>query len=302
MLISMVFSMFDDNLQNKNDKKEDEQRKKSFNGLSAREWAALSKNVWNDVSSARKEKHLEHGATFPEKLVNRLIRMYTKESELVLDPFLGSGTTLEACRNTNRNGIGIELNEQFIHYSKDIINQTTFNKELSLKVINDDCRNLLKYVKENSVQLMVTSPPYADFINKSVEDRKKAHKTSLIEIENNSVVKQYSDKKEDFGNLPYKEFLEEIRKLMIKLFSVTKKGGYNVWIVKDSRDTKNNIPYIPFHSDLAKIGEEVGFKYHDLIIWDQNAQRSLVLLGYPSVFYTNQNCSFIVVLRRSNGD
>ena len=41
------------------------------------------------------------------------------------------------------------------------------------------------------------------------------------------------------------------------------------------------------------------FKLHDLIVWDQNEQRSLVLLGYPSVFYTNQNCSFIVVMRKS---
>ena len=52
--------------------------------------------------------------------------------------------------------------------------------------------------------------------------------------------------------------------------------------------------------NLARIGEEAGFKFHDLIVWDQNAQRSLILLGYPSVFYTNQNCSFIVVFRKTN--
>lgn len=292
----------DNNIKYENNQKESKQRQKSFNGLSAKEWAVLSKNVWDDVSSARQGKHIEHGATFPEKLVNRIIRMYSKEGDLVLDPFLGTGTTLEACKNTNRNGIGIELNERFIHYSDDIINQSSLKKPLSLKVINDDCRNLLKYVKENSVQLMVTSPPYANFINKSVEDRKKTHKTSLIKTENNSVVKQYSDKKEDFGNLAYNEFLEELKQLMGKLFLVTKKGGYNVWIIKDSRDTKNGISYIPFHSDLARLGEEVGFRYHDLIIWNQNAQRALVLLGYPSVFYTNQNCSFLVVLRRPNGN
>lgn len=299
----LVFDMdIDNNLENENNQKESEQRQKSFNGLSAREWAILSKNVWDDVSSVRKGKHIEHGATYPEKLVDRVIRMYTKEGDLVLDPFLGTGTTLEVCKNTNRNGIGIELNEHFIHYSDDIINQVSLKKSISLKVINDDCRNLLKHVKENSVQLMVTSPPYANFINRSVEDRKKTHKTSLIKTENNSVVKPYSDKKEDFGNLSYNEFLEELKQLMEKLFVVTKKDGYNVWIIKDSRDTKNSIPYIPFHSDLAKLGEAAGFRYHDLIIWNQNAQRALVLLGYPSVFYTNQNCSFLVVLRRPNGN
>jgi len=283
-------------------KKEAEQRNKSFNGLTASEWASLSKNVWNDVSSPRAKKHLEHGATFPEKLANRLILMYTKKGDLVLDPFLGTGTTLEACRNTNRNGIGIELNERFIPFALEVTKQTTLQKSISLKVVHDDCRNLLNHVKEESVQLMVTSPPYANFIQKSIEDRKNTHKTSLIRIENNSTVNQYSNKKEDFGNLEYFDFLKELKEVMKKLFIVTKKGGYNVWVVKDYRDTKNGIPYISFHSDLAKIGEEVGFKHHDLIIWDQTGQRKLVLLGYPSVFYTNQNCSFLVVLRKPNGN
>lgn len=285
-----------------NKAKEIEQRKKSFNGLTAKEWASLSKNVWNDVSSSRGKKHLEHGATFPEKMINRLIKMYSKEGDLILDPFLGTGTTLEACRNTQRQGIGIELNERFILHARKIEEQLMFGNSVSLKVVHDDCRNLLNHVNPDTVQLMVTSPPYSNFIQKSVEDRKKTHKTSLIRLDNNSTVNPYSNKEEDFGNLDYRKFLDEIKELMKKLLIVTKKGGYNVWVIKDYRDTKKGIPYIPFHSDLAKLGEEIGFKYHDLIVWDQNEQRSLVLLGYPSVFYTNQNCSFLVVLRKPNGN
>ena len=286
----------------KNKDKEVQQRNKSFNGLTAKEWTLLSKNVWNDVSSPRGAKHLEHGATFPEKMINRLISMYTKKGDLVFDPFLGTGTTLEACINTKRNGVGIELNERFIIHANKVVKQSTLTDLVSVKVIHDDCRNLLDHIKEESVQLMVTSPPYANLIQKSIADRKKTHKTSLIKLENNSTVNQYSEKLEDFGNLSYPDFLVEIEALMRKLFLVTKKGGYNVWVIKDFRDTKNNMPYISFHSDLAKIGENVGFKFHDLIVWDQNDQRSLVLLGYPSIFYTNQNCSFLVVLRRPNED
>ncbi len=278
--------------------KEKKQREMTFNGLTAKEWTSLSKNIWNDVSSARNNKHLSHGATFPEKMINRLIRMYTKKNDLVLDPFLGTGTSLEACRNTERNGIGIEINEKFISFAKEISSQKTLDSKINLKVINDDCRNLLEYIQENQIQLMVTSPPYANFIQKSESDRKKTHKKSIITNENNSQVKQYSNKPEDFGNLGYDQFIIEIKELMKKLITVTKPGGYNVWIVKDARDTQNDKPYVAFHSDFARIGEEVGFKFHDLIIWDQNQQRRLVLLGYPSIFYTNQNCSFIVVLRK----
>ncbi len=148
---------------------------------------------------------------------------------------------------------------------------------------------------------MITSPPYADFIRKSVEDRSTVHKRSRIALDNNSRVKQYSDDSRDFGNLPYDRFLRELDGLMAKLYAVTRPGGYNAWIVKDYRDTKNGVPYVAFHSDLARLGEARGFRFHDLIVWDQNDQRSLILLGYPSVFYTNQNCSFIVILRKPQG-
>lgn len=285
----------------KNINKKDEN---SFNGLTPTEWASLSKNVWDDVSSPREPYHLEHGATYPIALADRIIRMYSKKGDLVFDPFVGVGTTVTSAYRQNRSGIGIELNEKFYKIANNVLNQekaNLFNNEksnLSHIIYNDDCRNLKKYLKDNTVQLTFTSPPYANFIQKSLKDREETHKTSLIKYANNSTVKQYSQRVEDFGNLDYQNFLKEIKKILIDNLQITKKGGYSVWVVKDYRDTKNKIPYIDFHSDLASVGKEVGWLYQDLIIWDQNGQRRLVLLGYPSVFYTNQNCSFIVVFRK----
>lgn len=275
-------------------------QKTGFNGLTPTEWASLSKNVWNDVSSPRNQFQLAHGAVYPVKLAERLIKMYSKEGDTVLDPFLGIGTTLIAAQNLKRHGIGIELNPKFTQIAEKWLNENRglFLNEFNYKVINDDCRNLLQYIKKDDIQVTVTSPPYANFIRKSIEDRTNTHKKSVITFENKSTVKPYSDDKRDFGNLPYQEFLEEIKIILKANYEVTKNGGYSAWVVKDYRDTKNKIPYIAFHSDLARIGEVAGFKFHDLIIWDQTGQRRLVLLGYPSVFYTNQNCSFIVVFRK----
>lgn len=271
-----------------------------FNGLTPSEWASLSKNVWNDVSSPRNSYQLEHGAVYPVKLAERLIKMYSREGDSVFDPFLGIGTTLIAAQNLNRHGIGIELNPRFESIAEKWLseNKGLFHEGLHYRVVNDDCRNLLKYVRKEKIQVTVTSPPYANFIRKSVQDRNTTHKKSVITFENKSTIKPYSEDERDFGNLPYNRFLEEIKFILKANFEVTKKGGYSAWVVKDYRDTKNRIPYIPFHSDLAKAGEEAGFKFHDLIIWDQTGQRKLILLGYPTVFYTNQNCSFIVIFRR----
>jgi len=78
--------------------KEEKKAKLGFNGLTPTEWALLSKNViveddllnpvWNDLSSPRNKYQLEHGAVYPIKLCERLIKMYSAEGDTVFDPFL----------------------------------------------------------------------------------------------------------------------------------------------------------------------------------------------------------------------
>lgn len=273
---------------------------RGFNGLTPRDWAALSRNVIRNVSPAREEYRRRHGATFPLPLAERFIRLYTAERDLVLDPFLGTGTTLVAARRWNRRGIGIELSEQFCAISRQQVGQRTLYDDWGLpqKVIHDDCRNVSKYADSCSVQLVLTSPPYANFIRRSLEDRATTHKQSVLVDQNLSMVRPYSDDPLDFGNLQYEAFLRELKPLVRDLFALTREGGYNVWIVKDHRQPEEGRPYVDLHSDIAHIGESCGFKYHDLVVWDQNEDRSLVLLGFPSIFYTNQNSTFIVVLRK----
>lgn len=274
--------------------------KVGFNGLSPKEWTKLSRSVWSarEVSSARESYHLEHGATFSVALAERAVKMYTNKGDVVLDPFLGVGTTLFAARNLGRKGIGIELYQKFVDTAKKVLSQQTLVEKPEQIMIQGDCREVLQSVEMSSVQLVFTSPPYANFILRSVEDRKRTHKTSRLVFDNRSVVKQYGKDQRDFGNLAYEDFLHETGKVMTELYRVIKPGGYNVWVVKDCRDPQNGKPFIDFHSDIAHTGEEAGFLYHDLIVWDQNEQRSLVLLGYPSVFYVNINHTFLVVLRK----
>jgi len=52
----------------------------------------------------------------PEKLVWRCVRTSTKEGDLVVDPFLGVGTTMRVCGKHNRNFIGFEINEEYRKY------------------------------------------------------------------------------------------------------------------------------------------------------------------------------------------
>ena len=279
--------------------KESEQRKKTFNGMTAREWTLNSRSVWNDLSSARKKKHLNHGATYPEKLCDRVIAMYSKKGDTILDPFLGTGTTIISAINNNRCGIGIELSPTFFQLANQEIQKSiNSSNTTAFSLYNGDCEEQLDNIEDAKIQLTLTSPPYADLIHKVIDDRTNRHKNSVFVYENNATTKVYSNLECDLGNMSLENYKEKVVRIMRKIYSKTKLGGYNVWVVKDFRDIKNKIPYVDLHSLIAECGSKAGFVYHDLIIWDQNEQRSLVLLGYPSVFYVNQNHSFIVVLRR----
>lgn len=279
--------------------------KKSFNGLSAKEWAAHSRSVWNDVSSPRTKEQMDHGATYPEKLCVRLIEMYSNKGDMILDPFLGTGTTVIAALKTERRSVGIELTDRFYEYAVNNINlqfpiqQTIDGRALpEYCIFKGNCEDILDTLDTDSVQLTLTSPPYANLIHKIVEDRTQRHKQSIYVTENNSTTNPYSEDANDLGNMPFSEYLSHILTIMEKIYRVTKPGGYSIWVVKDFRDIKDKMPYVDLHSKIAEMGSKVGFKYHDLIIWDQNERRKLVCLGYPSVFYVNQNNSFIVVLRK----
>lgn len=279
-----------------------EQRQKTFNGLSAKEWTMLSRSVWNDVSSIRAGKHLSHGATYPEKLCERVIKMYSKKGDLVLDPFLGTGTTSIAAIKAERNTAGIELTDHFFQIAeaevKKVLAENINFVAIEAKIIKGDCVTMIDDLFDDSIQLTLTSPPYANLIHIVEDDRKNRHKKSAFVFENNATTKKYSDYNNDLGNMPLEQYKIVVEKIMEKLFRKTRKDGYCVWVVKDYRDMKNNIPYVDLHSVIASAGTKAGFKYHDLIIWDQNEQRKLVLLGYPSRFYVNQNHSYLVVLRK----
>lgn len=66
-----------------------------------------------------------HPTQKPVDLLKYLIQVSSNENDVVLDSFMGSGSTGVACINTNRNFIGIELDENYFNIAKDRINNLT---------------------------------------------------------------------------------------------------------------------------------------------------------------------------------
>jgi site-specific DNA-methyltransferase (adenine-specific)/site-specific DNA-methyltransferase (cytosine-N4-specific) len=65
-----------------------------------------------------------HSAAFPEELPSWFIKLFTKENDIVLDPFMGSGTTMFAARKVRRNSIGIEIVPEYYNLVKEEIKET----------------------------------------------------------------------------------------------------------------------------------------------------------------------------------
>lgn len=76
--------------------------------------------VWNGV---RGESTRHHPAPFPEELANRLIRMFSFVGDTVLDPFVGTGTTMVAAARAGRNSIGIEIDPEYYAFARARLNK-----------------------------------------------------------------------------------------------------------------------------------------------------------------------------------
>ncbi len=88
---------------------------KEHSKMTAEEWNTFFAGHWN-FTGARQNGHI---AMFPEELPRRLIKMFSFVGETILDPFAGSGTTLLAAKNLERDSIGYEINPEFIPFIKD---------------------------------------------------------------------------------------------------------------------------------------------------------------------------------------
>ena len=305
--LNFLFSDYEQfDLLNK-EKKEPEKKIKSglydLNNLTGSEWTLHGKSV-QTFNGPITDKRKKHGAAYPLTLAKHFIEIYSKVGDTVLDPFAGVGTTLDAANLLNRNSLGVELNPDFIKlFNKGIdIKDGIQNPDYQRYVFQGSALNIEKFVPKNSVDFILTSPPYSNLLNKIREKfGDKDYKNNPYKNQSRKLAKPYSTAEEDLGNLPYENYLVEMKKIFILLFDIAKDGAYNVWVVRDYRDLDNNLPYINLHGDLIKIATEAGWVMWDLIIWDQSNQRKLVRLGGNKSrrYYFNIGHSFIIVFRKN---
>jgi DNA modification methylase len=266
-----------------------------LNDLSAREWMSESVSVWTQrglgAGHADAQIERQHPAPFSFTDVARLVRLFTKRGMTVLDPFMGVGSTLKACALEGRNGIGMELNERFAGLAAERLSTEVPPDVLgeSRQVIQQgDARELIGALPADSVDFLVTSPPYWGILNK-----KPDHKVRQERI-GNGLETRYGDDSRDFANIMiYGDFVAALAEFFGLCSRVLRNGKYCVIIVGDFRHGGR---YFPLHADLARELENRGYVLKAMNVLYQRHKR-VFPYGYPAAYVSNVHHQNVLVLR-----
>ncbi|WP_081209740.1 DNA methyltransferase [Salegentibacter sediminis] len=158
-----------------------------YNDLDIKKWKESDINVdslWIIEQREKSGKHsnVYHGNFIPQ-IPNQLIRRYTRNEEIVLDPFLGSGTTLYEAENLNRNFIGFDINEDIFNFVKNNMKNSS-EIQYSIKIadvtsqeeFDNAITTSLESMKAEKVHYVLMHPPYLDIIKFT------SHKNDLSQI------------------------------------------------------------------------------------------------------------------------
>lgn len=249
---------------------------------------------------AREDDVLLHPAKFPEELIEQFVKFFTKKGQVVLDPMVGTGSTLVACANCDRSGIGIELLEKYAKIAEKRVN-TILSKmrgsnllrileedseqdarkllrekeHLFLKVICADARDLDK-IDLPEIDYCITSPPYWDMLHAEGFETQRERAESGLDL-------YYSEDERDLGNIhDYERFLDELVDIYRKVYDVLKEKGYLTVVVKNI--LKGGRVY-PLAWDIGKRLSKI-YVLKDEKIWCQDNQK-LAPYGYKYAWVSN---------------
>jgi len=250
-----------------------------LNDLDPKQWIKFQKSWFvHDPPPRRKDVKL-HPAKFPETLAQEFIEFFTKAGQTVLDPMVGTGSTLIACLRSGRNGVGIELSPKYAELATQLIEEEKAAlglEQLKAEVIQGDSADLASFTLP-LIDYVFTSPPYWNMLHaKGASTQKQRREDTDLDV-------TYSENAADLGNVEdYDEFLDRLITIYSSLQEVLRPRAYLTIIVKN---VKKGGKIYPLAWDL---GHHLGqiFTLKDEKIWAQDDIR-LAPYGMGNAWVSN---------------
>jgi DNA modification methylase len=237
---------------------------------------------------------LKHPGPFDEREVVDHIELLTKPGDIVLDPFLGSGTTLTACFKTGRKGMGLELMPNWVELAKKRIEAVTGSPyeraKHGLLIGHGDCLELMGKIKSEFVDFIITSPPYFNIM-------KPGTGTRAMDRRSKGLATDFGDHPRELGSISnYDAFTEEINKVYKESYRVLKSGKFMVLIVADITPKGK---FVPFHLDTIQSACGAGFKIMGIqVVLDD--WKKIEDYGIPRRFFLNTHHHYALVFQKKD--
>jgi DNA modification methylase len=197
-----------------------------------------------------------------------------------LDPFVGSGTTLVAAKDTNRNAVGFDLQKKYVDLCKQRLKQKELFNNAKQIAIEDDARNIAKYFNPETISLIWTSPPYANLLNRERKNKSRRDRNNA----QLGKVEQYSQDGRDLGTMSLEEYALAMGDIYESLLPLLRPKAHCVINVPDMWWENKRIT---IHVSLIEELRRRGYELRNVIIWDRtNVVNGIGIFGWPSNYIT----------------
>lgn len=255
------------------------------NDLTGKEWLQLSKSVWVSERCAEDKDAFQHPAPFLIKDIQKLVKLFTKKGMIVLDPFMGSGTTLIASSLEGRKSIGIDLVKKYCKLSEKRLKKIKTN---GYKIIYGDSLKEIPKLK-TKIDYCITSPPYHNIL------RNRGMGIRTDGSQRRQGVEYYSEDPDDVGNQKdYASFIKLFGKIMKEVYIKLNKNKYCSIIISDFTVNKKETNA---HGNIVSLMQRIGFEFSGAIVLSQNS-KPLYPFGYPYAYKINHHHQYILNFRK----
>ncbi|MEO0053184.1 MAG: site-specific DNA-methyltransferase [candidate division WOR-3 bacterium] len=203
-----------------------------MNCLTPKDWIKYQVAIWECYYEKRDIRDKEiHPAAFPISLPAKCIELFTHRGELVIDPFVGTGSTLIAAQDLDRNAVGFDLNPKYVDLANSRLTpKLPFESQTKQIAICADAIDIPKYLDRETVALCVTSPPYANMLN---TPRKNKSLRSDLRKKHYLKVLQYSNSPRDLGTMEMPRYIKALTDIYAGILPLLKAGAHCIINVND---------------------------------------------------------------------